>query len=290
MKFDRLAIAAGICALAGIGALHFTRGRDTRAPSAATSHRSVAIIPARTLEAEGEPKGFVIYFSDANGWSDDADRIARRLATSGYAVVGIDTSAFLAQLAQGRSACIHPVQPLMTIAQNTQRNMGWRSYLAPALAGHGLGATVVYATLAQAVPGIFLGGVSYDYQGFIPGKKPWCEANGYRAMRVSGPPIGWRPGPTRQLPTPWRLIANSPRVQSLAKLLAATPNSRAVRATSEEQGIASTLHALSTPADNANFPTPDPAPSVSDGPRSLPARFLRGSAINVPLQLRPIVS
>ena len=269
MKLTHLALAVLVCALAGLGIFKVYGDKDASVATSVRHDRNVTIIPARILKPIGAPKGFVIYFSDQGGWTDAADRIVHNLAKSGYAVAGIDTSVFLAQLSQGRSACIHPVQPLMAVARKTQRDFGWSDYIEPTLAGHGLGGTVVYATLAQAVPGIFNAGISYDYSGFIPGDKPWCEVNGYRAARVTNPLSGWRPGATEQLPTPWRLIADGPVAKPLIKVLSVTPNARQVHATNEEHAIEKILMDLLPSPVTPQMP--QPSASFSKTPESLPA-------------------
>ena len=269
MKLTRLALAVAMCALVGIGVFRLYSGDKKPTLSKQLPDHSVTIIPARILKPSGPPKGFVIYFSDQGGWDDDADHIAHRLARSGYAVAGIDTSVFLAQLSEGKAACIHPVQPLMAVARKAQRDFGWSSYVSPTLAGHGLGGTVVYATLAQAVPGIFRAGISYDYGGFIPGNKPWCAANGYQANHVTNPHNGWRPGATKQLPTPWRLIVDGPIAQPLTKVLSVTPNTRKIRATNEEQAIETIMSSLMPAQTTPQLP--QPSPSFSKTPESLPA-------------------
>ena len=112
--------------------------------------------------------------------------------------------AFLHQLDISAAACVHPVQPLMRLAHDAEHSLGWTSYVRPALAGRGLGGTFAYAALAQAVPGIFVAGISVDYRGFLPGAKPWCRLNGLYRQPGAAPRRRQAPRPHRAATTPWR--------------------------------------------------------------------------------------
>lgn len=246
MKFAHYAIAVAGFALVvlGVAELPVEQSPPDTAPTAPPPPKGFSLTPARVVHAAGTPKGLIIYFSGKSGWDRQSDHVALNLSADGYAVIGIDSPTFLAALEQADISCIHPVQPLIALAQRIQRDMGWPVYRKPALAGHGMGGTVVYATIAQAVPGMFLGGISYDYDGFVPGEKPWCSVNGYDAARVKTPVHGWHPGATRQLPTPWRLLLPDDPSPALAKLLAATPNTRILPAAGEAAGIDAALEPL----------------------------------------------
>lgn len=209
---------------------------------------TVGIAPVAVYPATGAgPRGFVIYFSDADGWTAAADRTAAAIAGKGFAVAGVDSRGFLGALETSGETCVHPVQPLVNLAGQAQAELGWPQYRRPILAGHGLGGTISYAALAQAVPGIFTAGVSTGFAAVLPGTKRWCSLNGYTAARVTAPAAGWRPGPALGLPTPWRVLevpgvpADDP---ALAAILAGSPGAAQITASSEAEGVASALAAL----------------------------------------------
>lgn len=212
-----------------------------RAPAAAaTVAPAVAVTPVRLYrDSGGAARGFVIYFSDADGWNGQADATASGLAAEGFAVAVVDSRTFLAALDHSDDACVHPVQPLTAMARHAQGALGWADYRKPILAGHGLGGTLAYAALAQAVPGIFTIGVSSGFADVLPGTKRWCGLNGYTATRTEKPVPGWRPGPATALPTPWRALDLGPAQDSpaAAPILAASPGARKIAAPDEAQGI-----------------------------------------------------
>jgi len=211
-----------------------------KAPAAAaTTAPAVPLAPLRIYQGSGAPRGFVIYFSDEAGWNGAADATANGLAAQGFAVAAVDSRAFLSALDRSGDACVHPVQPLMAMAERAEGKLGWTRYRKPILAGHGLGGTLAYAALAQAVPGIFTAGVSSGFADVLPGAKGWCSLNGYTATRVDQPQLGWRPGPATALPTPWRTLdlGPAPASPALAPILAASPGARVISAPSEAQGI-----------------------------------------------------
>ena len=218
-----------------------------KAPAASdTPAPAVMLAPLRVYQGSGEPRGFVIYFSDADGWNRAADATASGLAAQGFAVAAVDSRAFLTALDRPGDACVHPVQPLMAMAERAEGKLGWGHYQKPILAGHGLGGTLAYAALAQAVPGIFTAGVSSGFADVLPGAKRWCSLNGYTATRVDQPQRGWRPGPATALPTPWRALDLGPAPAGgvIAPILAASPGARRITAPSEAQGILAAVQPL----------------------------------------------
>ena len=244
MRIALLATALAALPLATLGALHMVHASHPAPIPARARAADPPVRPTRLIAPHGKVRSFVILFSDDDGWDETESAVARNLATRGIAVAGVDTRAFLHQLDAGAGACVHPVQPLMRLAQEAEHRLGWSNYLRPALAGRGLGGTFVYATLAQAVPGVFVGGISVDYAGFLPGGKPWCRLNGYTATRVQSPAAGWRPGPAAQLPTPWRDVQLDPAGDQSARILAGTPLARRIMADDEASGIATALSPL----------------------------------------------
>lgn len=222
--------------------------------AAAVGVAPAAVYPPRNT-GKADPRGFVIYFSDADGWTEAEGRTAAAIADKGFAVAGVDSRGFLDALEASRETCVHPVQPLVNLAGQTQADLGWHQYRHPILAGQGLGGTIAYAALAQAVPGIFTAGVSTGFADVLPGTKRWCSLNGYTAARVTAPAAGWRPGPASRLPTPWRVLEiadAAPADPAVAAILAGSPGTGTVAASSEAEGLAAALAALPGQAQSSS--------------------------------------
>jgi type IV secretory pathway VirJ component len=124
------------------------------------------------------PKGVVLLLSGADGWNQDMDVIARRLAEQGAMVAGLDVAQFNASLESDGGQCVFPDGDLENLSHFVQAYFRLPTYLSPILAGYSAGATLAYATLVQAPKGTFAGAVSL---GFCPSyglNKPLCKGSG----------------------------------------------------------------------------------------------------------------
>jgi type IV secretory pathway VirJ component len=121
-------------------------------------------------------RGFIYLFSDARGWSAAEEETARDFARDGNLVVGIDTP----QLVNWASSkpptdCIYLPGLLEDYSRAQQRAADNAQYLAPALLGHDLGATLVYMAQLQAPPLAFGAAVAIDPQSRIGLPRPFCD-------------------------------------------------------------------------------------------------------------------
>ena len=116
-------------------------------------------------QPQGEPKSVTLFLSGDGGWHLGVVGTAKALAEAGAVVVGIDVRQYLASLAKATSTCQSLAVDFENLSHHVQKELGLREYHAPVLVGYSSGATIVYATLAQAPSGTFAGAIS---MGFCP--------------------------------------------------------------------------------------------------------------------------
>ena len=146
---------------------------QTRAPRGAdtTQFGRVRIYPPwlRT-------RGFIYLFSDTRGWSKSEEETARDFAREGQLVVGIDTPQFLNWAgSKPPTDCLYMPGLLEDYSRSLQRATDNAQYLAPALLGYDLGATLVYMAQLQAPPLAFSAAVAIDPQNRIALQRPFCD-------------------------------------------------------------------------------------------------------------------
>ena len=144
----------------------------TRAPRTESTSLlgSVRIYPAWF-----RPKGFIYIFSGDNGWGAAEEESARDFARASNRVVGIDTTKFLEWSEQAAKGCVYLPGQLEDYSRAQQRAGNTSQYLAPALLGHQLGATLVYVAQLQSPPLAFSAAVAIDPEPRIGVQRPFCE-------------------------------------------------------------------------------------------------------------------
>ncbi|HSD74883.1 MAG TPA: AcvB/VirJ family lysyl-phosphatidylglycerol hydrolase [Steroidobacteraceae bacterium] len=113
----------------------------------------------------GSIEGVVLFVSGDGGWHRGVIDMARELRAMHSLVVGIDIRRYLDSLAAPQAGCRSLAIDFESLSHRVQRELGLPEYHVPVLAGYSSGATVVYATLAQAPAGTFAGALSL---GFCP--------------------------------------------------------------------------------------------------------------------------
>jgi type IV secretory pathway VirJ component len=91
------------------------------------------------------------------------------------------------------------------LSQYSQLQLGLAEYRVPLLVGYSSGASVVYATLAQAPDNTFLGAVSMGFEPRVPTQTALCERNGL-VTRPGPKGRGRIVGPVSHLPGPWIML------------------------------------------------------------------------------------
>jgi type IV secretory pathway VirJ component len=128
----------------------------------------------RLQEPVGEVRGFVVLFSDADGWTAADDAAKRLLAMAGVIVVGVDTAAYLRRLDQTPDACHIIFNDAESLSRQLQRRHGAGVYLLPILAGTGEGGTVAQVALSQAPPNTIAGAAALRPTTTVAGGRPLC--------------------------------------------------------------------------------------------------------------------
>jgi type IV secretory pathway VirJ component len=154
----------------------------------------------------GELRNVVLFLSGDGGWNLGVISMARRLAAKGAVVAGIDIRHYLAQLENSADKCVSPAADFEDLSRYLQSNLGLAHYLQPTLVGYSSGATLVYATLAEASAGQFKGALSIGFCPDLDLKKPVCKGAGIEATPrrdSKGHLAGVDFLPAKQLPGKW---------------------------------------------------------------------------------------
>ena len=152
--------------LAGLLLLAMAVVSPTRAPAAGETTLTIAPFGALTIyRPAGNIEDVVLFVSGDGGWHRGGLDMARALSATHTLVVGIDVRRYLDSLAAPQGNCRSLAMDFENLSHRVQRELGLTEYHVPVIAGYSSGATVVYATLAQAPVGTFAGAVSL---GFCP--------------------------------------------------------------------------------------------------------------------------
>jgi type IV secretory pathway VirJ component len=149
-----------------------------------------------------QPGEVALFVSGDGGWNKGVVDMARELATTGALVVGVDIVHYLKALIAGGGGCLYPASDFEALSQFIQKKLGFPRYIVPVLIGYSSGATLVYATLAQAPPNTFAGAISLGFCPDFPTTRPFCKGSGL-AWKVGRKGKGVDFLPATRLPAPW---------------------------------------------------------------------------------------
>ena len=144
----------------------------------------------------------VLFMSGDGGWSRGLTQMARALVADGALVIAIDTPDFYDVLEADGGTCVFPDGDLENLSHWVQAYYKLPTYFKPLLVGYSAGASLAYATLAQAPSGIFSGAVSLSFCADLDLKKPMCKGDALRYSPRKGEE-GVRLQPTSKLSAPW---------------------------------------------------------------------------------------
>lgn len=148
----------------------------------------------------GQIQGYVVLFSDPNGWSDANQAALAALGRQGALAVGVNTKTYLARLSAEKEPCHNLVGDVEILSRRLQREHSGLQYHFPILAGVGAGGTLAGAILAQAPVNTVAGAVSVDPSVVLPSERPLC------AGAPSSPRLGgFAYGPSKTLQGFWSL-------------------------------------------------------------------------------------
>ena len=137
--------------------------------------------PVSVYRGGAEPRDVVLFLSGDGGWNLGVISMAERLEAKGAVVAGIDIRHYLAQLEKSADKCVSPAADFENLSRYLQAKLGFKRYLQPTLVGYSSGATLVYATLAEAPDGLFKGALSIGFCPDLDLKKAVCQGSGIEA-------------------------------------------------------------------------------------------------------------
>lgn len=150
----------------------------------------------------GSVKHVVLFLSGDGGWNRRLASLAGPLLKDGALVVGIDVPELFAALEADGAGCVFPDGDLENLSHFVQAYYKLPTYFTPLLVGYSSGATLAYAMLAQAPPGIFAGAVSLSFCADLDLRKPLCVGESLHfSARKDGE--GVRLIPASRLHAPW---------------------------------------------------------------------------------------
>lgn len=148
-----------------------------------------------------EVKHVVLFLSGDGGWTRGLAGMASAMVADGSMVIGIDTPDLFAVLEADGGTCVFPDGDLENLSHWVQAYYKLPTYHTPLLVGYSSGASLAYAMIAQAPPGIFAGAVSLSFCQDLDLKKPLCKGANLRfTLRKDGE--GARLTPSK-LQVPW---------------------------------------------------------------------------------------
>ncbi len=153
---------------------------------------------AKVVQPPHQASGFVIFFSDRNGSTPADDAAARAISAAGALVAEVDTRAYLNRVNKVDEKCHRLVDEAEWFSRQTQRELGFRNYLTPIVAGVGEGGTLAGLVLAQASAATIAGAVSIDPSVTIATRRPICTTGSAEARAG-----GFRYGSPKQLQGFW---------------------------------------------------------------------------------------
>ena len=178
---------------------------STQSTAAPLSEETLSFRPFETIHvyrSSPRPAHVVIFVSGDGGWNLGVIDMARELAGLDSLVVGIDIRAYLKHLATESGACTYSAATFEELSQVLEKRYGYPDYVPPVLVGYSSGATLVYATLAQAPPNTFRGGISLGFCPDLPLQRPLCRGSGLLYERNQNKK-GFTFLPAPHLQTPW---------------------------------------------------------------------------------------
>jgi type IV secretory pathway VirJ component len=128
--------------------------------------------------ADGSPQEVVLFISGDGGWNQGVVGMAQALSDMGALVAGVDIRHYLAELDHSHDSCSAPDVDFERLGHVLEAKYGVKDYREPILVGYSSGATLVYATLAQAPPGTFTGALSLGFCPDLEVEKPFCKGAG----------------------------------------------------------------------------------------------------------------
>jgi type IV secretory pathway VirJ component len=147
-------------------------------------------------QPHGNVREVVLLLSGDGGWQPDTDQMAKVLQEHGAMVLGIDEPALLASFLADKSECFFPDGDLENLSHYVQAYYHLPTYITPVIGGYSAGATLAYATAAQAPAGLFSGVLTLGFTPDYETTTPFCKGAGQHfIVRADGKGLTLLPDP-----------------------------------------------------------------------------------------------
>ena len=146
-----------------------------------------------------------LLISGREGWNRQMETIATVLTAQDALVAGIDLPHYLDALAAADEWCSYPGGDFAAVSKFVQQKFSFPNYQLPVLVGYDSGATLVYATMAQAPANLIRGAISLSFCPDLQVKKPLCQWNNLH-WQQSAPGKAYTLLPASTLPYSWIVL------------------------------------------------------------------------------------
>jgi type IV secretory pathway VirJ component len=149
-----------------------------------------------------DPALVAIVLSDDSGWGETEEELAKVAGEAGALVAGVDVKRYFANVTRENYEPNVSFE-LESMSKYVQKSLGLPRLTAPLLVGHGAGAGIVYASLAQAPAGTFPAGLSLGFRQELKLTQPFGIGRGLTWKRTDG---GIRYEPFTKAQISWTVI------------------------------------------------------------------------------------
>jgi type IV secretory pathway VirJ component len=153
----------------------------------------------------GIPANIIIMISGDGGWNIGMAEFAKSFTEKNTLVVGVDIIRYYKDLRPRKEDCYMVASDFVELATAIERKYGFTGYIPPVIMGYSSGATLVYGILAQARPGVIIGGISLGFCPEIDLPKRLCQTNGL-SEKVITPGKSYLLQPDVRLGNPWIVL------------------------------------------------------------------------------------
>lgn len=155
-----------------------------------------------------EASRVILFISGDEGWGRVVADMAGELSNADTLVAGIDARQYQGSLRHSREECSYPAAELEALSKEIQKRLNFPHYVLPVIIGYSAGASLAYASFAQAPPNTFSGAITF---GFCPDSRVehrFCAGTGLQLKSGAGGK-GFTFLPARNLETRWFLFQGS---------------------------------------------------------------------------------
>jgi type IV secretory pathway VirJ component len=158
-----------------------------------------------TYKQSGIPANIIIMISGDGGWNMGMADFAKSFAEKNALVVGVDILRYYKDMIPRKEDCYMVASDFLELATAIEHKFAFTEYIPPVIMGYSSGATLVYGILAQARPGVIIGGISLGFCAEIDLPKRLCQTNGL-SEKVITAGISYLLQPDVRLGNPWIVL------------------------------------------------------------------------------------